>query len=64
MARGRCTFKQRDVTAAIRAVTKAGIEVSRIEIDPAGKIVVLTGKGEAADDLDRELEDFEKRHAR
>ena len=44
MARGRCTFKQQDVTRAVRAMVAAGIEVQRVEIDRDGKIVVVTGK--------------------
>ncbi len=45
VARGPSTFKQQDVTRAIRAARAAGIEVQRIEIeiDP-GKIVVVAGK--------------------
>lgn len=43
MARGKCAFKERDVTRAVKAVTKAGIEVVRVEIEP-GKIVVIAGK--------------------
>lgn len=42
--RGNCTFKRRDVTAAIRAVSKAGCEISRVEISPDGRIIVVTGK--------------------
>lgn len=45
MARGSCTFRQRDVTAAVKAVIAAGCEVARAEIDRAtGKIVVVIGK--------------------
>lgn len=44
MARGACTFKQQDVTRALRATVAAGIEVQRIEIDKDGKIVLVTGK--------------------
>ena len=44
MARGPCTFRQHDVTRALRATVAAGIEVQRIEIDKDGKIVVVTGK--------------------
>jgi hypothetical protein len=44
MARGPCTFRQLDVTRALRAVAAAGIEVQRIEIDKDGKIVVVAGK--------------------
>ncbi|WP_141701226.1 hypothetical protein [Methyloceanibacter methanicus] len=44
MARGRCTFRQQDVTRALRATVAAGIDVQRIEIDKDGKIVVVTGR--------------------
>jgi hypothetical protein len=44
MSRGPCTFKQQDVTRALRATVAAGIEVQRIEIDKDGKIIVVTGK--------------------
>jgi hypothetical protein len=58
----KCTFKQRDVTAAIKAVVAAGIEVAGVEVDRNGKIVVLTGKAaESMSDLDRELAEFEAR---
>ena len=42
MARGPCTFKQQDVTRALRATVAAGISVQRIEIDRDGKIIVIT----------------------
>jgi hypothetical protein len=41
MARGPCTFRQGDVTRALKATVAAGIEVERIEIDKDGKIVVV-----------------------
>jgi hypothetical protein len=40
MARGPCTFKQQDVTRALRATIAAGIAVEKIEIDRDGKIIV------------------------
>jgi hypothetical protein len=46
MARGPCTFKQQDVTRALRAAVAAGVEVQRFEIDKDGKIVVVTGKSQ------------------
>lgn len=65
MARGACTFRERDVTRALRATRAAGIEVRRVEIDKHGKIVLVTS-GETpappADDLDTELAEFEARH--
>jgi hypothetical protein len=42
--RGPCTFRQRDLTRALRAAAAAGIEVQQIEIDNIGKIIMVTGK--------------------
>ena len=42
MSRRPCTFKQRDLTKAVRAIVAAGVQVDRVEIDAAGKIVVVT----------------------
>ena len=41
MARGQCTFKQSDVTKAVKAVVAAGRDVRRVEIDREGKIVLV-----------------------
>ena len=46
VARSPSTFRQRDVTAAVKAVIGAGYEVQRVEVDAAGKIVIVTGKAE------------------
>jgi hypothetical protein len=35
------TFRQRDVTAAIKSVERAGHAVARVEIGPDGRIVVI-----------------------
>lgn len=42
MARGPCTFRQRDVTQALKAATAAGVKVARCEIDRDGRIVLVT----------------------
>ncbi|WP_079541778.1 hypothetical protein [Bradyrhizobium lablabi] len=42
MARRPCTFKQQDVTRALRGAIAAGIEIQRVEIDKAGKIIIVT----------------------
>jgi hypothetical protein len=43
MARVPATFKQADVTRALRGAVAAGVEVARIEIDArTGNIVILT----------------------
>jgi hypothetical protein len=44
MARVRLTFRERDVTAAIRAVKRAGGTVARVEIRDGGVSIVLTEK--------------------
>src|SRR5262245_20005345 len=36
------TFRQQDVTRAVRAMTAAGVHVVRIEIDKSVKIVIIT----------------------
>jgi hypothetical protein len=40
MPRDRLTFRQRDVTAAIKAVERAGHQVARVSIGQDGSIVV------------------------
>jgi hypothetical protein len=42
MARAPSTFRQHDVTRAIRAAAAAGVKVARVEIDRDGKIVIVT----------------------
>jgi hypothetical protein len=42
MTRAPATFRQQDVTRAVKAVTAAGVHIARIEIDKAGKIVIIT----------------------
>lgn len=62
-ARGACSFKECDVTRAVKAVAKAGLSVARVEIAPDGKIVIATGAETMlpTDELDRELAEFEAR---
>ncbi len=50
MARGKCTFRQRDVKAAMKAAFDAGAKSARVEV--GGIVIVaqvdeLTGQGEA-----------------
>jgi hypothetical protein len=47
MTRAPSTFRQQDVTRAIRAVVAAGVGIARVEIDKAGKITIITA--DAAD---------------
>lgn len=46
MARERRAFRQGDVTAAIKAVKRAGESVVRVEVDPDGKVTVFAGQPE------------------
>ena len=63
MSRAPATFRQSDVTKAIRAARKAGVENVRVEIAKDGRIVIVTGGAQPVqDDLDRELEQFRARH--
>ena len=40
-------FKQADLTRALRAGRDAGLNVARYEIEPSGKIVILTAGDDA-----------------
>jgi hypothetical protein len=53
MARAPSTFRQQDVTRAVKAVTAAGVHIARIEIDKSGKIVIIPA--DPADNHHREM---------
>jgi hypothetical protein len=57
-------FRESDVTRAVKAVTKAGVEVARVMIDTDGNIVVIA---KAVDDAslsaDDELARWRNEHA-
>ena len=42
MKRAPSAFRQQDVTRALRAAKAAGVEIVRVEIDPNGKIILVT----------------------
>lgn len=50
MARAPSTFRQRDVTAAVKAVVAAGCAVARVEVSKDGKIVIVTAANDGAQD--------------
>jgi len=44
MARSPSTFKQGDITRAVKGAFAAGAQLVRVEVDTAGRIVVIAGK--------------------
>jgi hypothetical protein len=44
MSRASSTFKQLDVTRAVKAVAAAGVGIARVEIDKQGKIIIVAGQ--------------------
>ena len=44
MSRRPLPFRQTDVARAIRGAIAAGLSVQRVEVDKAGKIVVVVGE--------------------
>jgi hypothetical protein len=67
MSRTPSTFRQADLAKAVKAVLSAGVDIARVEIDKDGKIVIVAGKAAEvapADELDRELAEWEAGHAK
>jgi hypothetical protein len=54
VSRGPRTFRQRDVTAALKAAAAAGLPVAGVTISPQGEIEIVIGKPRAQDSADNE----------
>jgi L-asparaginase/Glu-tRNA(Gln) amidotransferase subunit D len=60
MARAPSTFRQQDVTRAVKAVSAAGVTIARVEVDKSGKIAIITTNGTAAHDQDKEGNEWDR----
>jgi hypothetical protein len=49
MARARSTFRQQDVTRAVKAVIAAGLKVAGVKVSAQGDIQVLTNDAKVQD---------------
>ena len=54
------SFRQRDMTRAIKAARLAGLNVERVEVDKDGKIIVVTGKPETPADVAAQTAQYRK----
>ena len=54
MARTPSAFKQRNLTAAVKAMVAAGQKVARVEVDKDGRIVMTVADSETASAKRRE----------
>jgi hypothetical protein len=59
MGRAPSTFRQQDVTRAVKAVAAAGVDIARVEVDRTGTIRIIAvgaepvGKGSEENEWDR-----------
>lgn len=54
------SFRQRDMTRAIKAARLAGLNVERVEVDNDGKIIVVTAKPETPADVAASAANYRK----
>lgn len=62
MAEKQTRFRKIDVTRAIEAATAGGLQIGKIEIEPAGKIVIIAVN--AGPNPQSDLDAWMNRHAR
>ena len=64
MGRAPSTFRQQDVTRAVKAVAAAGVGIARIEIDKTGKIIIIAATAaqtaDGTQDTDREANEWDR----
>ena len=63
MARAPSTFRQRDVTAAIKAARDAGIAVAQVKIQKDGTITIISGVSAEPSPLVNEWDEVLENHA-
>ncbi len=47
----RVTFRQHDLTRAIKGATAGGLTVARVEVEPGGKLLIITSGEKTAPPL-------------
>ena len=62
MAKRNLKFRERDVSRAIRGVSKAGVSVGRVMIDHDGNIVVIASPAGESRDTSSELDKWLGEH--
>jgi hypothetical protein len=61
---GRATFRQADLQRALRAAKSSGVEVARIEIEPASGKIIIVAKGTGETDFGNPLDAWLAKNAR
>ncbi len=60
MARAPSTFRQQDVTRAVKAALAASVHIARIEVDGTGKIAIVTTEAPDAQSEAAEANEWDK----
>jgi hypothetical protein len=57
------TFRQSDLTRALKAVRAAGLDIARVEIDVDGKLIIVAKNGDDAPPQVNDLDSWLAKHA-